>query len=218
MKIKEAKEITGGLSSPSKMPGKAYNLSAFKCQTGSVLHENPNSVCSGCYARKGRYGFPMVQAALQRRLDSLDNPQWVEAMVTLIKKQSPDYFRWHDSGDIQSLAHLLQIEAVANATPDTMHWLPTKEYGYVTQYLRLATNPPWNLIIRVSAPNVNQYPPLLRPGTVQSMVVSDSYIGDVHGDMGKFGYKCPAPTQGNKCGDCRACWDPKIETVIYHKH
>jgi hypothetical protein len=212
MKISEAKQITGGLSSPSKMPGKAYNLSAFKCQTGSILSQNPNSVCSGCYARKGRYGFPMVQKALNKRLDSLSNPRWVDAMVTLIKKQSPEHFRWHDSGDIQSLAHLLQIEAVANATPDTMHWLPTKEYGYVTQYLRLATNPPWNLIIRVSAPNVNQYPPLLRPGTVQSMVVSDTSIPR------KGVYQCPAPTQGNKCGDCRACWDPTIETVAYHKH
>ena len=218
MKIKEAKEITGGLSSPSKMPGKAYNLSAFKCQTGSILNKNPNSVCSGCYARKGRYGFPMVQKALNKRLDSLSNPRWVEAMVTLINKQSPEHFRWHDSGDIQSLAHLFQIEAVALATPNTMHWLPTKEYGYLAQYLRVRPNPPSNLTIRVSAPLVDQNPPLRRPGTVDSMVMSDSFIGSVDSDVGEFGYKCPAPTQGNKCGECRACWDLTTETVIYHKH
>jgi len=217
MKIKEAKEITGGLSSPSKMPGKAYNLSAFKCQTGSKLSKQQGSVCSGCYARKGRYGFPMVQKALNRRMDSLANPQWVDAMVTLINKQSPEHFRWHDSGDIQSLAHLMQIEAVANATPNTMHWLPTKEYGYLTQYLRLG-KPPSNLTIRVSSPFVDQHPPLLRPGTVNSMVMSDSYIGSVDSDVGEFGYKCPAPTQGNKCGECRACWDPTVEVVTYHKH
>ena len=211
MKIKEAKEITGGLSSPSKMPGKAYNLSAFKCQTGSILNKQAGSVCAGCYARKGRYGFPMVQKALNKRLDSLSNPRWVDAMVPLINKQSPGYFRWHDSGDIQSLAHLMQIEAVALRTPDTMHWLPTKEYGYINKYLRL-TQPPANLIIRVSAPNVDQYPPMRRPGTVDSMVVSDTSIPmkNVH--------HCPAPTQGNKCGECRACWDPTIETVVYHKH
>ena len=34
---KEAKEITGGLSKPSKMPGPAYNLPAVACITGAKL-------------------------------------------------------------------------------------------------------------------------------------------------------------------------------------
>jgi len=29
---------------------------------------------------------------------------------------------------------------------------------------------------------------------------------------------CPAPTQAGRCGDCRACWDPKIKVVSYGKH
>jgi hypothetical protein len=29
---------------------------------------------------------------------------------------------------------------------------------------------------------------------------------------------CPAPSQGGKCGDCRACWDPKVKVVSYGKH
>ena len=37
MKIAEAKKITGGLSKPSKMPGPAYNLPAYKCITGAKL-------------------------------------------------------------------------------------------------------------------------------------------------------------------------------------
>ena len=37
MKIKEAKEITGGLSNPSKMPGKAYSIPASRCHVGSRL-------------------------------------------------------------------------------------------------------------------------------------------------------------------------------------
>ena len=55
MKLKEAKEITGGLSAPSKMPGYAYNLPAWKCITGVKLQAVPGSVCAGCYAMKGRY-------------------------------------------------------------------------------------------------------------------------------------------------------------------
>ena len=29
---------------------------------------------------------------------------------------------------------------------------------------------------------------------------------------------CPAPTQGGKCLDCRACWSKDIKSVIYGKH
>ena len=84
---KEAREITGGLSKPSKMPGPAHNLPAVACKTGAKLAQIPGSVCSGCYALKGRYRFNNVQAALQRRLKALEHPQWVEAMVQLIKGQ-----------------------------------------------------------------------------------------------------------------------------------
>jgi hypothetical protein len=34
---KEARQITGGLSKPSKMPGPAHNLPAWRCITGVKL-------------------------------------------------------------------------------------------------------------------------------------------------------------------------------------
>ena len=34
---KEARQITGGLSKPSKMPGHAHNLPAWNCITGAKL-------------------------------------------------------------------------------------------------------------------------------------------------------------------------------------
>ena len=34
---KEAKEITGGLSAPGKMPEGSYNLPAAACQSGQIL-------------------------------------------------------------------------------------------------------------------------------------------------------------------------------------
>ena len=82
---KEARQITGGLSAPSKMPGPAYNLPATECKTGAKLVKIPGSVCAGCYALKGRYRFNNVRMALARRLQSLKHPQWVQAMVVLIK-------------------------------------------------------------------------------------------------------------------------------------
>ena len=122
---KQASTITGGLSQPGKMPEGSYNLPAAACQTGQILAKVEGTPCSGCYALKGRYRFPNVKDALARRLDSLKHPDWVRAMTVLIT--GIKHFRWHDSGDIQSSWHLQQIFKVCEATPDTMHWLPTQE-------------------------------------------------------------------------------------------
>ena len=84
MKKSEAKLIVGGWSKPSKMPCKSYSIPAEACKTGSKLREQAGTVCSDCYACKGMYRFPVVQAALQRRLDSLVDPDWTDAMVAII--------------------------------------------------------------------------------------------------------------------------------------
>ncbi len=49
---KEAKQITGGLSAPGKMPGPSYNLPAWACITGSKLAKIPGTICNKCYAKK----------------------------------------------------------------------------------------------------------------------------------------------------------------------
>ena len=195
---KEAKEITGGLSAPSKMPGPAYNLPAQACITGAKLVKIPDSVCAGCYALKGRYNFRNVRLALARRLESLQHPQWVQAMTVLIKGEP--WFRWHDSGDIQSSWHLKQIFEVCNRTPETSHWLPTRE----VKFLPLNHDSiPKNLIIRVSSHRIDQAPVKFWPWT--STVSTGSFT-------------CPASKQGNECKSCRNCWDRKVDNVIYPKH
>ncbi len=124
---KEARKITGGLSKPSKMPGPAHNLPAWNCITGAKLVKIPGSVCAGCYAMKGRYRFNNVRAALDRRLQALQDPRWVDAMVVLIKGEP--WFRWHDSGDIQSAQHLKNIFEVCNS----VHQRPGTGYQHVKQ-------------------------------------------------------------------------------------
>ena len=203
MKLKEAKEITGGLSSPSKMPGYAYNLPAWKCITGVKLQAVPGSVCAGCYAMKGRYRFRNVKDALNRRLNSLTHPQWVEAMTTLVTwySRKVPWFRWHDSGDLQSVTHFANILKVCRATPAVSHWLPTREVK-----LMKIINPkavPKNLIIRVSSHMIDQAPVKFWPHT--STVV-------------RAGKTCPAQDQGNACGSCRQCWDKTVNNVAYPKH
>ena len=124
MKTSEALKIVGGLSKPSKMPGWAYGLQAAECKTGSKLAEIPGTVCYGCYALKGCYVFPVVQAAQYRRLAAIRSPLWTGAMALLINSKKSKEFRWHDSGDVQDEEHLLKIFAVAKLTPQVQHWMP----------------------------------------------------------------------------------------------
>ena len=193
----EAERITGGLSAPGKMPEGSYNLPASACQTGAKLREIPDTPCYKCYAFKGNYvRYPAVQKALRRRLKSLTHPRWAEAMTVLVKGQK--HFRWHDSGDIQSVDHLKKIFEVCKRTPDTKHWLPTQE----RKYLPMGSYPD-NLVIRLSNAKNNT-----KPGNAWSHW---STVVDPDGD-------CPASKQGNVCGTCRRCWSRDVKHVTYPKH
>jgi len=199
---KEAKEITGGLSKPSKMPGPSFNLPATACITGAKLVNVKGSTCSGCYALKFRYNFKKAKKAMARRLAKLHDPRWVDSMVTLI--DNDPVMRWHDSGDIQSAKHLTNIFEVCNRTPDTQHWLPTRE----ARFLRLMDPAvvPKNLKIVLSDHmNNQQVAPTWWP-----------YTSGV--STNQKAVTCPASKQGNKCLDCRKCWDRNTKRVIYGKH
>ena len=181
------------------MPGWSIGLPAKECKTGGKLQAVPGSVCFDCYAMKGCYVFKVVQDAQDRRLAAIRSPAWVAAMAHLINSKKPDVFRWHDSGDVQDLEHLQKIYSVCRLTPSKRHWLPTRE-AWIKKHLQ---DKPSNLVIRFSAPMVNQPAPESWPNS--SEVVEKNF-------------NCPASKQDNECRDCRMCWDPEVKTVRYHKH
>jgi len=225
MKTSEALKLVGGLSKPSKMPGWAYGIPAKECKTGSKLVKVAGSTCEGCYALKGCYVFKVVQDAQYRRLASIKSPLWVGAMSLLINSKKSKVFRWHDSGDVQDEAHLMKIFAVCKLTPGTRHWLPTRE-AWVKHFLPEC---PDNLVIRFSAPMVDQDAPSSWPttSTVTSSHNSENCpafrtdkTGTVH-TLEAF----DTMTKENKkdldlghCGSCRNCWSPEVKNVAYGQH
>lgn len=225
MKTSEALKLVGGLSKPSKMPGWAYGIPAKECKTGSKLVNVSGSTCEGCYALKGCYVFKVVQEAQYRRLASIKSPLWVGAMALLINSKKSKVFRWHDSGDVQDEAHLMKIFAVCKLTPGTRHWLPTRE-AWVKHFLPQC---PDNLVIRFSAPMVDQDAPSSWPNTstVTSLHNSENCpafrtdkTGTVH-TLEAF----DTMTKENKkdldlghCGSCRNCWSPEVKNVAYGQH
>jgi hypothetical protein len=199
MNTKEAWQLVGGLSKPSKMPGWSIGIPAKECKTGAKLRLIPNSVCEGCYALKGCYVFKVVQEAQYKRLEAIKDPSWVEAMSTLINSKKPDVFRWHDSGDVQDLDHLNKIFEVCRLTPNKRHWMPTRE-AWIKDHMEAA---PANLVVRFSSPMVDQ-------GPVKSWANTST--------VSTKSRSCPAPDNNNECGSCRACWDPLVKNIEYGKH
>ena len=201
MKVKDALKITDSFTRTGKMPGLSYSLPAWECQTGSKLRKVEGSPCFGCYALKGNYTrYPAIKEAQYRRLEAMKHPDWVQAMAAVIKRQK--FFRWHDAGDLQSNEHMQKIIEVCKLTPNTKHWLPTQE----RQYLPKPEEVPANLVIRLSRSKIN----------LETAPKAWSHDSGVTTDESKR--TCPAPTQGGKCLDCRACWNKNIKSIIYGKH
>ena len=199
MNTAEAIKITHTLSNPSKMPGFSIGIPAKECKTGAKLRKIKGSVCYGCYALKGCYVFPDVQAAQYKRLRAIKKKKWIAAMAHQINSKKVKFFRWHDSGDVQNLEHLNKIYEVCKLSPTVKHWMPTRE-AWILEH---ATRAPDNLIIRFSMPMVDQVAAGSWRNT--STVVTS-------------GATCPAPKQGGKCLNCRACWNHNIKNIAYGKH
>jgi len=225
-----AERICGTLSAPEKMPSHGYSIPTAYCGVGSKLRAVVGSTCTRCYAHeRGNYRFGNVKAGLERRYRSLTDARWVGAIAWLIAQarerypvptvvklrngamgvRDGRYFRWHDSGDLQSPVHLARICAVARLTPDVVHWLPTREYRIVKSYLLMGGTIPANLVVRLSAHMVD--------GSVPD--IAGLPVSTVHTVAAPEGARsCPAPTQGNQCKSCRACWTPAVRHVSYHQH
>lgn len=206
--IKLAEEYVGGLSSPGKMPCYSWSIPASKCHVGKKMHNVKGSVCSSCYALKGRYRFSNVQKALERRFKKLKNKYWADAIIFIINKRGDKYFRWFDSGDLQSTKHLDDICKIATACPNCKFWLPTREYNFVREYIESGNIIPDNLCIRLSNMMINGPAPV---DLAQGLGVNISSVKQV-------GYNCPSSNQGNQCLDCRKCWNTEVFEISYKKH
>mgnify|MGYP003325781821 FL=1 len=213
MNFKEAWELIGGLSKPSKMPWWSYSIPAQACKTGSKLAEIPGTVCYNCYALKGFYNMPNVKDALDRRLKAIEHPKFEEAFITVLNdlwarsKTGENRFRWHDSGDIQSLNHLTKINNIANLTPTIRHWLPTKETALVSEWKKLNGDFAFNLVVRHSHPKVGR-----------AFHKTKKELFSTVGASQKWLKQCNAPKQKNKCMGCDHCWNPKVYGVNYKQH
>lgn len=205
--LEEISNRIGSVSRPGKMPGPSWSISANHCITGSKLALIPGTICSICYANKGRYRMSPVKNAMDRRLQGWkDDPDWIYLMVIRFILLDAPHVRWFDSGDLQSLKMLQDINRIAHETfPFIQYWLPTREKIIVSQLNDCAPN----LTIRISSTKV---------GSIQATKIADVFTSSVSREKIDGQWMCPSSTQGNKCLDCRACWNKQISNVVYIEH
>ena len=173
-------------------------------------------VCEGCYAKKGMYRFPVVKGVREYNREDYKKDDWVGRMVKQVSKF--DYFRWFDSGDIETKMLLGKIHAVILKTPNVKHWLPTRSdkvfaKGVVSGTLHSMCQSVTNVAVRLSADNIglnNQE----RPG-VNSYVIKPEEIFEAK----KQGIiVCPVGINPNQksCDTCTACYtDQKVAYVLH---
>jgi len=222
IKIAEAKALTGGLSNTTKMPCPSWSIPVSACRTGQKMMKVAGSACSKCYADKGNYRRyqKTLLPAQTRRLELYHGDQWVDAMVALVGNEL--YFRWFDSGDLQE-GMLAKIAEVARRTPNTHHWLPTREYGEVISYVRNNTPRnggalPSNLTIRLSDLFIDRATPM--PAALRGIpnIVRSSIHSKHSAKAGDTSFLCGAYEREGKCGTCRACWSKEVACVSYPQH
>jgi len=192
------------LGKTSKMRGYSFGLDARNCITGSKLRKVKGSVCAKCYAMKGNFNFPSVRKNKETNLKHLESEYFVYVMTYQL--QDIKYFRWFDSGDLPHLEALKKIVQIAQNTPKTKHWLPTREIKMIQEYLK-NNKFPKNLIVRVSAPMVDGPPPK-----------GFKHTSTVHKDGKPHGFDCVSRFQDNQCLTCTACWDKRIKNISYKEH
>jgi len=243
-------EYFGGFSRPSKPACLSYSLPRAHCKAGSRLAKINGTTCSMCYAKNGYYCMPNVKKAMNRRMWAVKRAHlsksnywaWIEGLSAGINKQYENtmrratrhgnsisvntkvnglWFRWHDSGDLQSDIHLRMIFEVASATPNVWHLLPTREITTVDNVISTpGVNVPENLKIMLSAPVIGVAPDSIlmklahrspkNIGTSMTFSTKQSAFTNTmarsKGNPVKIKI-CPASTKKIKtCSTCRFCW------------
>ena len=204
------------ISSVSKMPGASCSISTDSCVAAEASIKLAQAagldpICLACYAERGFYTFHkgLNQERLEWARQAVKDRTFAGHMTALLEKvvkPSMPYFRIHDGGDFFSVAHVREWTRVCWLLPHIKFWAPTRTYlilRFIPALQDLAALP--NVTVRPSANGFEEPPPIV-PGLHAGASAS------------KKDYNCPAHRQGNRCGDCRICWDDKTVPVIYRRH
>jgi len=188
-------------------------VASWSLQAGTSCPASKDAeVCKGCYAKKGSYHYPSVKAVRAHNREDYHRDDWVSDMVTEINK-SYSYFRWFDSGDVESVELANKIYEVVKQTPETKHWLPTRtdKIPKINSVLVKISELP-NVSVRRSADNY---------GFKKERQGVNSYVihkEDLQEAENRGVYVCPvtANKERKSCDDCTMCYTAQAVAYLLH--
>jgi len=149
----------GHISKTYKMPCYSWSLSAFDC-----VFTDP--ICIKiCYAKNHHYNFQNVKDALHKNKTSYLDRNWVRNFTKFLIQIDAKFFRWFDSGDLETIVLLEKICKVVDNSKQVKFWLPTRARDILESYyeannkVKLNKLHP-NLTIRFSASDIDTDPRL----------------------------------------------------------
>lgn len=213
------------ISKTSKMQIRGKKVGSWSLPAGaSCPGAKGAEVCESCYAKKGMYRFPVVKNVREYNKEDYHKDDWVERMVKQVNKF--DYFRWFDSGDIETSELATKITQVINRTRATKHWLPTRSDKIVSIHNKLI-NPDTldgkyygfscvsapNAVLRLSADNIG-LDKTERPG-VNSYVIRP---GDIFEAKRRGITVCPVTVNADQksCDTCTLCYTDAPVAYLVH--
>lgn len=214
------------LTEARKMPCNSWSLPAGKACPFKLYGEG--TICGDCYAQKGSYTcYPNVARAQNARFDwtvqcmrtEAGTAEFISLMVQAITAatRTTDYFRVHDSGDLFSPAYTWAWVAIAQRLPNVRFWIPTRSWRPMTMTrISPSVKAEWTLALMALSALENV---TLRPSALMFNAPAPRIPGLSAGSTATSeGFNCPASTQDNSCGDCRACWTETETPISYHRH
>jgi hypothetical protein len=216
------------ISQTSKMKIKGKKVGSWSLPAGSSCPGSKDAeVCKSCYAKKGMYRFPTVKDVREYNKIDYHKDDWVDRMVAKVSKF--DYFRWFDSGDIETPELAAKIRLVIHRTKNVKHWLPTRSDKVLNINNILeggtydkATESAWvsmsiefnNTALRFSADNIGLDKPE-RLG-VNSYVIRPA---DLFEAKRRGIYLCPVTAPGStqkSCDTCTMCYTDAPVAYMVH--
>src|SRR5688572_1017135 len=132
-------KITAGNGSYEAPAPNAFSLPAASVDGGAACPGSTEVCRASCYVKGLAKHAPDIYAAYTANARVLDHvlrdglnclgEYAADALATWITEHAPHGFRWHVSGDVQSVDHANWIVEVCERAPDVRFWIYTRTMG-----------------------------------------------------------------------------------------
>jgi hypothetical protein len=184
-----------------KVKANIFNLPCFKtCKPGLACRKY-------CYANKAARLYKQVTPCRENNLKLSKSPNFVAETVKLLKTRKNKIVRFHESGDVYSVAYIRKLYAICRELPDYKFYTYTKRDDLFTT--AILAKKPRNFTLSYSYDGVKgaDFKAKLKKGYDNVTVVSSAENN------------CPAIKSEVKCMvDCKKCLNGKNKVIIFKKH